>query len=32
MKNNESFINKMKPNYDKGKLLPFKKESPPIKL
>ena len=25
-------INKMKPSFEKGKLLPFKKESAPVKL
>ncbi|CAD8054704.1 unnamed protein product [Paramecium sonneborni] len=30
--NNSSIIGKMKPNYEKGKILPFKKESPAIKL
>lgn len=29
---NGNIISKMKPNYEKGKSLPFKKESPPIKL
>ncbi|CAD8076948.1 unnamed protein product [Paramecium sonneborni] len=31
-KNNSNIISKMKPNYEKGKTLPFKKESPAIKL
>lgn len=29
---NGNIISKMKPNFEKGKSLPFKKESPAIKL